>query len=147
MITTYTVYSGINGDFDDFKTIEEAHELIMECIRDANEIHPDAESVILYKKIGHVVIDESDSNNCKIILPQDQETSSLRKELYEANERYDDLLTALTHDAENIADSVEEILDEYMVNVNDSDNITERLTQIINEIQLLSVKEKGGGDA
>lgn len=77
----------------------------------------------------------------------DQETAALRNELEEANERCDDLLTALTHDAENIADAVEEILDEYMVNVNDSDNITERLTQIINEIRLLSVKEEGGLNA
>ena len=75
MTAIYTVYSGIDGDFEDYKTIDEAHKSMKECILDGDEIHPDAESVILYKKIGHVIIEDTHStNNCKIILPVEQMT-------------------------------------------------------------------------
>ena len=48
----YFVWDGINGDLEEFETIEEAKEFIKENFDDEAEgIHPDVESVFIMKKI------------------------------------------------------------------------------------------------
>lgn len=53
------VWDGVNGDMEEFKTIEEAQKFIKEnFIEESEGIHPDIESVIILEQIFDTVVEE-----------------------------------------------------------------------------------------
>jgi len=64
--TKLVIYSPIDNDFLEVDSFKEAEKVIKENYIADGDIHPDIESICIYKEVGFVSVEDLPNGNCKV---------------------------------------------------------------------------------